>query len=61
MRTHQVVLEVVAWRPVLVGITAMTLDILWAANVAEGIKTDLPQVLSVICDPHAGWREMILC
>lgn len=53
LRTGQVVEEALTRRPDLVGITAMTPDIVWAAKIAAGIKAALPDVLIAVGGPHS--------
>ena len=54
LKTHSVISEVVTSKPDLVGITAMTPDIMSAAKIAKGIKIALPGVLTVIGGPHVN-------
>ncbi len=54
LKTRSVISEVVTSKPDLVGITAMTPDIMSAAKIARGIKIALPGVLTVIGGPHVN-------
>lgn len=54
LKTHTVVSEVVKSKPDMVGITAMTPDIMCAAKIAEGIKAEMPGVVTVIGGPHVN-------
>lgn len=54
LKTQQVVKEALERGPDMVGLTAMTPDVIWAGKIAEGIKAALPDVPMVIGGPHAN-------
>ena len=54
MRTQKTIQEVVSRKPDMVGITAMTPDIMGAAKIAQGIKAILPDIPIVIGGPHVN-------
>lgn len=52
LKTHEVITKAVGMAPDLVGITAMTPDVVWAARIADGIKAALPSVPVVVGGAH---------
>jgi radical SAM superfamily enzyme YgiQ (UPF0313 family) len=54
LKSRTVVEEAVNRNPDMVGITAMTPDVIWAGKIAAGIKAALPHVPLIIGGPHAN-------
>jgi anaerobic magnesium-protoporphyrin IX monomethyl ester cyclase len=52
LKTAEVISETIEKKPDLIGITAMTPDITWAAKIAKGLKEAIPYVPLVIGGPH---------
>lgn len=53
LKTKQVVTQALSRNPDLVGLTAVTPDIIWAAKIADGIKQATPDTPIVVGGPHA--------
>jgi anaerobic magnesium-protoporphyrin IX monomethyl ester cyclase len=52
LKTAQVVAIAREKKPDIVGISAMTPDIIWAGKIADGIKADEPDIPIIIGGPH---------
>lgn len=52
LKTDEVISQVLREKPDVVGITAMTPDIICANKIAEGIKKDSPKTIIIVGGPH---------